>query len=166
MDTNLLPEKKTDVHEISFMDVSRLQTFTTPDWSEWGPERLVTRSDIDSFGVLTDNHQWIHEDDERCSKESIYGEVIAHGLFILTLLPSLLPPEPFMVVGHTHRIVRGGEWRFPAPVFLENTVRARVRLTKVRYTERGTLLIRETEIWSSGNSDKPVVTCTLRLQYF
>jgi acyl dehydratase len=151
---------------VHFVDISRLQTFVTSDWSEWGTKRLITRSDIGAFGTLTDNHQWIHEDDARCGAESIYGGVIAHGLFILTLLPSLLPLESFQVVGHTHRIVRGGQWRFPAPVFPENTLHARARLVKVRYTERGTLLIRETEIWSSGNKDKPVVTCKLRLQYF
>lgn len=151
---------------VHYTKLDQLRTFVTDEWSEWGPDRLVTRSDIDSFGALTDNHQWIHEDDNRCDSESIYGEVIAHGLFILTLLPSLLPPEPFTLTGYTHRIVRGGEWRFPAPVFPDNTVRARARLVKVRYTERGALLIRETEIWSSGNSDKPVVTCIFRLQYF
>lgn len=151
---------------VLFTDLKSLKTFVTSSWSEWGRERYISRVDIDSFGTLTDNHQWIHEDDTRCSEESVYGGVIAHGLFILTLLPSLLPPEPFVLVGHTHRIVRGGEWRFPAPVFPNNAVRARVRLVKVCHTERGTLLIRDTEIWSSGNKDKPVVTCSLALQYF
>jgi acyl dehydratase len=160
------PSNIAEVLEIPFQDIERLQMYTTDIWSGWGPKRIISRADIDTFGFLTDNHQWIHEDDERCRNESVYGEVIAHGLFILTLLPSLLPKEPFLVVGYTHRIVRGGEWRFPAPVYPGDTIHARVRLKKVRLTERGTLLIRETEVWSSGNVERPVVTCTLRLQYF
>lgn len=147
------------------MDVLGIRTFVTPVWGEWGPQRVVSRGAVDTFSNLTDNHQWIHTDDTRCASESVYGQVIAHGFLILSLLPSLLPSEPFLITGHTHRIVRGGEWRFPAPVFPENTVQARTRLTEVRRTKRGTLLIREVEVWSSGNT-KPVVTCILQLQYF
>lgn len=156
---------RTDVHEIDFMDVGFLQSQITSSWSEWGTERLITRSDIDAFGTLTDNHQWIHENDARCKTESLYGEVIAHGLFILTLLPSLLPPESFTLTSYTHRIVRGGEWRFPAPVFVDDIVHARSRLLTVRLTQRGVVLMREIEVWSV-NGLKPAVTCSLQLQYF
>ena len=156
------------VREVHFADAATLRSLITPEWSEWGAERLITKADIKTFADLTDNHQWIHEDEARCVNESPYGALIAHGFLILALLPGLLPPEPFQVVGYRQRIVRGSDhFRFPAPIFPGDTVHTRVHLQEVRTSKnnRGTILFRDTEVWSTVGT-KPAVVCSLQLQYF
>jgi acyl dehydratase len=84
------------------------------------------------------------------------------------LVPGLLPPEPFVVVGHKQRIVRGSDhFRFPSPVFVDDVVHARARLCSVELaaSKKGTVLTREIEVWST-TGEKPAVTCRLALQYF
>lgn len=51
-------------------------------------EVSITQEMIDGFGLLTDDQQWIHTDTER-AQVGPYGGTVAHGLFILGLIPSL-----------------------------------------------------------------------------
>ena len=37
----------------------------------------------------TSDHQWIHIDEERAKKEMPEGKTIAHGYFMVSLLPKL-----------------------------------------------------------------------------
>jgi acyl dehydratase len=100
--------------------------------------------------------------------ESIYRGLIAHGLFIVTLIPGLLPSERFVISPYTHRIVRGIEHlRILAPVYPGDTVRVRTRLKRVvpAQSGKGVILSRDVECWTQANV-KPVVVCTLLLQYF
>ena len=154
---------------VIFNDAKTLRAFIHQDaWSSWGKERTVTLEDIRSFGALTDNQQWIHEDQERATREGPYSGLIAHGLLLVSLIPSLLPEEDYVVVGHSVRIVRGiDHLRLPAPVYLGETVHARVRLTNVRSAPsgKGTILTRAVEVWSTVG-EKPAVVCSLELQYF
>lgn len=50
----------------------------------------ITQDLIDSFGEVTDDHQWIHVNPEKAQNESPFGTTIAHGYLTLSLLPSLL----------------------------------------------------------------------------
>jgi len=45
----------------------------------------VTQEAIDKFADLTKDHQFIHISPER-AKKSIYGETVAHGFFVLSML--------------------------------------------------------------------------------
>ncbi len=45
----------------------------------------VTQVDIDKFADITKDHQYIHISPER-AKKSLYGETIAHGFFVLSML--------------------------------------------------------------------------------
>ena len=54
--------------------------------SDW---LLIDRARIDAFADVTEGHQWIHLDAERCRRESPYKAPIAHGYLILSLLPTL-----------------------------------------------------------------------------
>ncbi|MFX1373897.1 MAG: MaoC family dehydratase [Promethearchaeota archaeon] len=45
----------------------------------------VTQEAIDKFADLTRDHQYIHIDPE-LAKKSIYGETVAHGFFVLSML--------------------------------------------------------------------------------
>ena len=45
----------------------------------------VTQEAIDKFADLTKDHQYIHISPEK-AKKSMYGETVAHGFFVLSLL--------------------------------------------------------------------------------
>lgn len=47
----------------------------------------VTQERINQFADATLDHQWIHVDEERCKRESPFGQTIAHGYLTLSLLP-------------------------------------------------------------------------------
>ncbi|MBP9669488.1 MAG: MaoC family dehydratase N-terminal domain-containing protein [Candidatus Pacebacteria bacterium] len=157
------------MNQIPYTNVADIAAQSTGDqWSTWGPERPVTKETIQAFAHLTDNHQWIHEDAQRCTRESPYGGLIAHGLLLVSLIPGLLPPEGFTISGHRVRIVRAIEQlRLPSPVYPGDTVHARVRRLSA-YTApsgKGTVVERVVEVWSLAGA-KPAVVCILRLQYF
>ena len=54
--------------------------------SEW---YHVTQEKINNFAKATSDHQWIHVDEERAKKEMPDGKTIAHGYFMVSLLPKL-----------------------------------------------------------------------------
>ena len=55
--------------------------------SDW---YTVTQEQIDKFADATGDHQWIHVDVERASKEMPGGKTIAHGLLSLSLTPMFM----------------------------------------------------------------------------
>ena len=54
--------------------------------SEW---YHVTQEKIDKFADATSDHQWIHVDENRAKKEMPDGKTIAHGYYMVSLLPKL-----------------------------------------------------------------------------
>ena len=56
---------------------------TSSDWYH------VTQEKINKFADATSDHQWIHVDEERAKKEMPDGKTIAHGYYMVSLLPKL-----------------------------------------------------------------------------
>jgi acyl dehydratase len=56
---------------------------TPSDWYH------VTQEKINKFADATSDHQWIHVDAERAKKEMPDGKTIAHGYYMVSLLPKL-----------------------------------------------------------------------------
>ena len=54
--------------------------------SEW---YHVTQEKINKFADATSDHQWIHVDEEKAKKEMPDGKTIAHGYYMVSLLPKL-----------------------------------------------------------------------------
>ena len=54
--------------------------------SEW---YHVTQDKINKFADATSDYQWIHVDEERAKKEMPDGKTIAHGYYMVSLLPKL-----------------------------------------------------------------------------
>ncbi|GGG08700.1 MaoC family dehydratase [Rhodococcoides trifolii] len=97
------------------------ETIGTSDWLE------VTQEKVNQFAEATGDHQWIHVDVERATKESPFGGPIAHGYLTLSLLPAL--SWQTYTVENTKMGVNYGsnKVRFVNPV----PVGSRVRLTAV-----------------------------------
>ncbi|MGH8812452.1 MAG: MaoC/PaaZ C-terminal domain-containing protein, partial [Advenella sp.] len=49
----------------------------------------VTQDQIDHYARLTGDDHWVHVDVDRAQREMPEGKTIAHGFFILSLIPVL-----------------------------------------------------------------------------
>ncbi len=78
---------------------------------------------IQAFADVTDDHQWIHLDVERCLHESPYKAPIAHGYLILSLIPMLF--ESSLRIDGLAMTVNYGldRVRMPAPVIAGQRIR-------------------------------------------
>ncbi|WP_254473170.1 MaoC family dehydratase [Bartonella sp. B1098] len=90
--------------------------------SQW---RLVTQDMINQFACATDDHQWIHVDEEK-AKKTPFGGTIAHGFLTLSLLSTLAYEALPELEGATMGINYGfDKVRFMSPVKTGTRIRAR-----------------------------------------
>ncbi len=125
---------------------------------------------IDAFANATDDHQWIHIDQEKAAKESPFKATIAHGYFTLSLYPKLRglvdpkdPPFP-----GTKNIINYGinKLRFPGPVISGSKIRSNCTLLSVEEV-KGTIELIEEYSVEVENQDRPacVAECIIRLYF-
>ena len=89
----------------------------TSDWF------TVTQDAVNAFSELTGDHQWIHLDVERATRELAIGGPIVQGLFTLSLIVKFRN-EIAEVRGVTRVINYGlNRVRFPAPVLVGTRLR-------------------------------------------
>lgn len=153
------------MREIPWNDLSVLNAQVAETFGDWGPPLTVTQVMIDQFAQLSGDHQWIHVDQERAARESPFGSTIAHGFLTLIVLPRLLPPADWEVVGHRSVINQGlDRLRFLAPVPVDSTVRMRRRLVLVEPRDTATVMVWEYQV-GLMDSDTLAMVCSVRLQY-
>lgn len=117
---------------------------------EW---REVTQRQIDLFAEATGDHQWIHVDPVRAAAGP-FGTTIAHGFLTLSLVSDLLS-QILHVTGVSMGINYGANRvRFPAPVPVESSVRARGRIESVEEVAGGLQLVTLVTVEVKGN-EKP-----------
>lgn len=115
----------------------------------------VGQARIDAFADATDDHQWIHNDPERCRHDSPYGHPVAHGFLTLSLLPAMLADAlkiDGMRIGINYGLDRV---RFPAPLPAGSRVRARWTLLRAEPVAGGRQLTWEATVEAEGQA-KPV----------
>lgn len=118
------------------------------------PWTSIGQSQIQRFAEVTGDHQWIHVDVERASKESPFGGPIAHGYLVLSLLPSLAW-QVLTVQGPRLAVNYGlDRVRFLTPVSADRRVRLRVTLAELREAPMGTLATYENTFELEG-AEKP-----------
>jgi acyl dehydratase len=115
---------------------------------------LVTQDQVDAFAEITGDHQWIHTDPVRAAAGP-FGGTIAHGYYILSLATALLD-QVVSFDGFELTVNYGlDRLRFPAPLFVGDSVRLRVNLSGVEEIACGaTLSLRLT--FESSRAGKPV----------
>ncbi|MGC5033572.1 MaoC family dehydratase [Micromonospora sp. DT229] len=119
-----------------------------------GPWFPIDQSRVALFADATDDHQWIHLDQERAAAGP-YGGTIAHGFLTLSLLPAL--------VGSLYRVqgVRMGvnyglnRVRFPAPVRVGTSIRVVATIDQVSPFDGGVQLVATATVEDEGGG-KPV----------
>lgn len=88
----------------------------------------ITQKQIDEFADATLDHQWIHTDPERASRESPFGRTIAHGYLTMSVVPHLW--EEITEIQNIKMQINYGieRLKFNQPVLVEDQVRLKVKL--------------------------------------
>ena len=115
-------------HEIE----KHLNTPLTPsDWYE------VTQEKINIFAEATGDFQWIHVDVEKAKKEMPEGKTIAHGYYMLSLIP-LLSSQTAKINNSSRTLNYGSDKvRYINPVKVDSLVRLNRKIIKVNLMENG-----------------------------
>ena len=116
----------------------------------------IDQDRINTFADATGDHQWIHIDIERASKELPGGKTIAHGYLTLSLLP-MLGAGIMRVTGASRGINYGSnKVRFINMVPVGSKVRARQKLLSAEHKSGGVQLISEFTVEIEGQ-DRPAL---------
>ncbi len=99
----------------------------TSDWYE------VTQDEINEYGKVVGDMQWIHVDPERAKKESPYGNTVAHGNWVLSIAYSKLFSQLYVPINTKMTINYGwNKIRFPAPTPVGKRIRLIGRVNHVK----------------------------------
>ena len=143
----------------SFEDVAAAANseIGTTEWIE------ITQERVDTFAEATGDHQWIHVDVERATKE--IGGPIAHGFLTLSLIP-MLGAGILRVTGVTRGINYGcDKVRFTGMVRVGKRVRMRQKLISVEPKAGGLQMKNECTIEIEGEERPACVAETISIIY-
>lgn len=92
----------------------------------------VTQERINQFADATDDHQWIHVDEEKCKSESPFGQTIAHGYLTISMIPLMW--GQIIQVNNLERMMNYGmeKMRFGQPVLSGQSIRMKVSLDEIQ----------------------------------
>ncbi|HRI78065.1 MAG TPA: MaoC family dehydratase [Cyclobacteriaceae bacterium] len=124
----------------------------------------ITQEQINQFADATLDHQWIHIDPERASKESPFKTTIAHGYLALSLVPHLW--DEISQINNIKMLVNYGieKLKFNQPVLVNNEVRLRVHLQSI-HNLRGIAKAEMNVTLEIKDNPKPAFTATLIFLY-
>ena len=89
------------------------------------------------FAEATGDFQWIHVDVERAKKEMPEGKTIAHGYYMLSLIP-LLSSQTAKINNSSRTLNYGSDKvRYINPVKVDSLVRLNRKIIKVNLMENG-----------------------------
>jgi acyl dehydratase len=140
------------MRDIASLEEMRALVGTEVAVSEWV---AITQERVNQFAVATNDHQWIHVDEERSRRESPFGATIAHGFLTLSLVPAMLESALRMVdmkMGLNYGL---NKVRFPSPVPVGSRLRARMSIESIEDIEGGAQVAWGVVIEREGSA-KPV----------
>ncbi|TXS96507.1 MaoC family dehydratase [Parahaliea maris] len=109
--------------------------FEPGPWVSMGQER------INQFADCTEDHQFIHVDEEKAA-QTPFGGTIAHGFLTLSMLVKMCEDDGILPEGLIMGINYGfNKVRFLAPVRAGKQVRAHVEISDVEEKDGGRFLI-------------------------
>ena len=122
----------------------------------------VDQHRITAFADATDDHQWIHLDEDRAAAGP-FGATIAHGYLTLSLIPHLT--DGLLAVSGAAMVVNYGldRVRFLQPVTAGSRVRARVAIRSAESGTQGWRVASRTTIEVEGSETPALVADTIAL---
>ena len=145
--------------KISFADLESLvgQEVGVSDW------HTIDQDRVNKFAEATGDHQWIHVDVARATKE--IGGPIAHGFLTLSLLP-MLGAEVLRVEGTTRGINYGSDKvRFTNMVPVGSKVRLRQKCLSVESKAGGKTMKMEATVEIEGKDRPALVAESITVLY-
>lgn len=147
------------MREIALAELPGLvgQEIGVSDWLE------ITQDRVNRFADATGDHQWIHVDIERATKE--LGNPIAHGYLVVSLLP-FLAKNIVQYQGVSRGINYGSnKVRFTSMVPVGCKVRLRMTLKHVEQRAGAYQLLNDCQIEIEGQERPACVAETVSLLY-
>jgi acyl dehydratase len=128
----------------------------------------ITQERINQFAEITEERQWIHVDPERAKRESPFGDTVAHGYLVLSLLPRLMEGMAATLDADMKLVVNYGlnRVRFMSPVKVNSRIRVRNTLKEVQEIVGGLQIVNEETIDIEGQEKPACVAETLTRFYF
>lgn len=125
----------------------------------------VTQDQIDHYARLTGDDHWVHVDLARAQRDMPEGKTIAHGFFILSLIP-LLARDIFKIENRGKGLNYGlNHLRFVSPVPVGSKVRLQQSLVDAQPKNGGTLFTFENTFEIEGEARPALVATMLLLIY-
>ncbi|MBO5705632.1 MAG: MaoC family dehydratase [Bacteroidaceae bacterium] len=116
------------------LTINSYEEFATYEGKELGVSEwvLISQERINQFADATDDHQWIHVDEEKCKAESPFGQTIAHGYLTLSMIPLMW--NQIIEVNNLERMMNYGmkDMRFGQPVLSGQSIRMKVSLDEIQ----------------------------------
>lgn len=114
--------------------INSYEDFVAYEGKELGTSEWITVSQerINKFADATDDHQWIHVDEEKCKAESPFGQTIAHGYLTMSMLPLMW--SQIIEVNNQERMMNYGieKMRFGQAVLSGQHIRMKVSLDEIQ----------------------------------
>jgi acyl dehydratase len=131
--------------------------------SEW---KLITQEEINQYGSLTGDNQWIHIDVDRANKEMPATGTIAHGLFIISLFPQWLRRISVPTVVSAAKSLNYGfnKIRFVTPIPVGSRVRGCFKIKNTETKDNVTKVTYEVTV-EIENQLKPAIVAESIIQY-
>ena len=141
------------------MEMVSVEVLKSKVGEEMGVSDWVTieQDRINAFADCTEDHQWIHVNEEM-AKKGPFGAPIAHGYLSLSLLPHLSAGQKYVPEGIKMAINYGlNKVRFLTPVKVGSKVRNKMVLKDVTEKAGGRILIATENTIEIEGEDKPAV---------
>lgn len=125
----------------------------------------IAQEQIDAFAKLTGDDHWIHVDVERASREMPQGKTIAHGFFVLSLIPCL--QRGIYTIRQRGKGLNYGcnRVRFTSPVPVGSRVRLLQTVKECQRLDAGVRVTFESTIEIEGQ-ERPALVAETILQIF
>ena len=125
----------------------------------------ISQQRINQFADATNDHQFIHVDQEQAARTP-FGGTIAHGLLLLSIAPFLLEENTIRPEGLVMGVNYGSDKvRYLQPVRAGQRVRAHQRILQITQKNSTNWLFKILVSLEIENSEKPALIAELLLMY-
>lgn len=125
----------------------------------------ITQHRINQFADATNDHQFIHIDQERAAKTP-FGGTIAHGLLLLSIIPFLLEENTIRPEGLVMGVNYGSDKvRYLQPVRAGQRIRAQQKILQITQKSSSNWLFKIQVSLEIENTDTPALIAELLLMY-
>lgn len=121
------------------------------------PWLTITQDMVQAFADATGDHQWIHVDVERATREAPWKSPVAHGFLTLSLIPQL-NQQVHQITGAAASINYGmNKVRLPSAVKSGSDIRSKVELLEVTDVDENRVLATYRTTIEIKGEDKPAI---------